>query len=78
MGTTHEVFTGLLWIFPMNLPGIGVKLREIVAMETVIVSCIAEGSGAVGHAFECFLMDLLGVNVKVVDFMTWGKKKEYK
>lgn len=71
MGTTHEVFTGLLWIFSMNLPGVGVELGEIMAMETVIVSCIAEGSRAVGHAFKFFLMDLLGVDIKVVDFMTW-------
>lgn len=75
MGTIHEVFTGLLWIFSMNLTRIGVEFGEIVAMKTVIVSHIAEGSGAVGHAFKFFLMDLLGVNVKVVDFMTWGKKE---
>lgn len=58
----------------MNFTIIGVELGEIVAMQTVIVSCIAEGSRAVGHAFKFFLMDLLGVNVKVVDFMTWSMK----
>lgn len=75
MGTTHEIFTGLLWIFSMDLPSVGVKLGEIMAMETIVVSCIAEGSGAVGHGLEFFLMDRLGVDVKVVDFMTWGKEK---
>lgn len=75
MGTTHEVFTGLLWIFSMNLTGIGVELGEVMAMETVIVSRIAEGSRAVGHGLEFFLMDRLGVDVKVEDFMTWGKTK---
>lgn len=75
MGTTHEVFTGLLWIFSINFPSIGVELGEIMAMETIIVSHIAEGSRAVGHAFEFFLMDLLCVKVKVVDFMTWGIRR---
>ncbi len=43
-----------------------------MTMKAVIMIHVTEGSGAVGHALEFFLINLLGLHIEVVDLITFG------
>lgn len=73
MWASHEVITGLLWIFAMDFSCNWVKLAELMTMKAVIMIHVTEGSGAVGHALEFFLINLLGLHIEVVDLITFEK-----
>lgn len=72
MWASHEVITGLLWIFAMDFARNWVKLGELMTMKAVIMIHVTEGSGAVGHALKFFLINLLGLHIEVVDLITFG------
>lgn len=76
LGASHEVVSGLFGVFAQHFPSFGVKLGEHVSVEAVKVFHEAESGGAVGHAFELFLIYSLSSDVVVVDFIPCVKKRK--